>query len=86
MIDSSALLKDRVRVLAGVDFRNVGPGWAERAIAQLRADITAGAVGVGEIGKGLGLSLKKADGSRLRIDDPDLVPIWHEAARLNIPV
>ncbi|MGQ0815951.1 MAG: amidohydrolase family protein, partial [Gemmatimonadota bacterium] len=39
-----------------------------------------------EIGKGLGLSLKKADGSRLRIDDPDLVPIWHEAARLNIPV
>ena len=38
-------MKTRVRVLTGIDFRNVGPGWAERAIAQLEADVAAGAVG-----------------------------------------
>jgi predicted TIM-barrel fold metal-dependent hydrolase len=79
-------MKDRVRVLAGADFRNVGPGWAAAAIKQLEADIAAGAVGVGEIGKGLGLSIKKADGTRLRIDDPDLDPFWQACARLGVPV
>jgi hypothetical protein len=61
---------DRFRVMADVDFRNVGPGWATKAVTQLEADIQAGAVGIGEIGKQLGLSLRKADGSRLHIDDP----------------
>ena len=78
--------KDRFRVLAGIDFRNVGPGWAEKAVAQLEADIKAGAIGVGEIGKGFGLQIRKRDGSRLRIDDPELDPVWQAAARLDIPV
>lgn len=85
-IRASPRMKDRVRVLAGVDFRNVGPGWAEKAVKQLESDIAAGAVGIGEVGKGLGLSIKKADGSRLRIDDPDLNPVWAACARLGIPV
>jgi predicted TIM-barrel fold metal-dependent hydrolase len=85
-IRASPKMRDRVRVLAGVDFRNVGPGWAEKAVAQLEADITAGAVGVGEVSKGLGLSIKKADGTRLRIDDPALDPIWAACARLGVPV
>jgi len=79
-------MKDRVRVLTGIDFSNVGPGWAEKAVKQLDADIAAGAVGVGEVPKFLGLRYKKADGSRLRIDDPDLDPVWKEAARLGVPV
>jgi uncharacterized protein len=29
---------------------------------------------------------RKADGQRLRIDDPDLDPVWQAAARLKIPV
>ena len=78
--------KDRVRVLAGINFRGVGPGWAEKAIAQLEADVAAGAVGVGEISKGFGLSIRKPDGSRLRIDDPALDPIWDACARLRLPV
>jgi predicted TIM-barrel fold metal-dependent hydrolase len=86
VINASPKAKDRVRVLAGVDFRNVGPGWAEKAVAQLEADIAAGAVGVGEVGKGFGLSIKKADGSRLKLDDPALDPIWDACARLKIPV
>ena len=78
--------KDRFRVFTGVDFRDVGPGWAETAVAQLEADIKAGAVGVGEVGKSFGLTTRKRDGSRLKIDDPDLDPIWQAAARLNIPM
>jgi predicted TIM-barrel fold metal-dependent hydrolase len=78
--------KDRVRVLAGIDFRDVGPGWAEKAVTQLEADVKAGAVGVGEISKSLGLSVMKRDGTRLKIDDPDLDPIWEACARLNLPV
>jgi predicted TIM-barrel fold metal-dependent hydrolase len=85
-IRGSEKMKDRARVLAGIDFRNVGPGWAEKAIQQLEADVAAGAVGVGEIGKGLGLSTKKPDGNRLKIDDPELDPIWDAAARLKLPV
>lgn len=86
VISASPTMKDRVRVLAGIDFRNVGPGWAQRAVAQLEADVAAGAVGVGEISKSLGLSIRKPDGSRLRIDDPALDPIWEACARLNLPV
>ena len=78
--------KDRIRVLAGISFQNVGPGWAEKAIAQLEADVAAGAVGVGEIGKGFGLSTRKSDGSRLKLDDPELDPIWDACARLRLPV
>ncbi|MEZ4455148.1 MAG: amidohydrolase family protein [Gemmatimonadales bacterium] len=47
---------------------------------------SAGAVGIGEIGKGLGLSTRKPDGSRLAIDDPMLDPVWKAAARLRLPV
>ena len=85
-IKASPQMKDRVRVFTGIDFRNVGPGWAEKAVAQLEADVAAGAVGVGEIGKGFGLSIRKADGSLLRIDDPELDPVWQACARLGLPV
>jgi predicted TIM-barrel fold metal-dependent hydrolase len=86
LIKASPTMKDRVRVLTGIDFRDVGPGWAERAVARLEADIAAGAVGVGEVGKGFGLSTLKADGTRLALDDPALDPIWDACARLRIPV
>lgn len=85
-IRASEAMRDRVRVLAGINFNDVGPGWAEQAIKELDAAVAAGAVGVGEISKSLGLSIKKRDGTRLRIDDPALDPIWDECARLGIPV
>jgi uncharacterized protein len=86
IINGSPQLKSRISVFTGIDFRNVGPGWADKAIAQLRADAAAGATGVGEVSKQLGLYFKKADGSRLKIDDPELDPIWRECARLGLPV
>lgn len=87
LVAASPRMKDRVRILTGIDFKGVGtPGWAARAVEQLEADVAAGAVGVGEIGKGFGLSIRKADGSLLEIDDPELDPVWDAAARLGIPV
>jgi predicted TIM-barrel fold metal-dependent hydrolase len=86
LVKASPRMKDRVRILTGIDFRNVGPGWAEKAVAQLEADVAAGAVGVGEVGKQFGQSIRKADGTRLRANDPDLAPVWAAAARLRIPV
>jgi predicted TIM-barrel fold metal-dependent hydrolase len=85
-IAGSPATQDRVRVLTGIDLRDVGPGWAARAVAQLEADVAAGAVGIGEIGKGFGQTIRKADGSRLALDDPELDPVWAAAARLRLPV
>ena len=81
--------KDRVRILTGVQFGAQADrvaGFGARAAQQLEADIKAGAVGVGEISKAFGLTTRKADGSRMRVDDPDLDPVWQTAARLNIPI
>ena len=85
-IGASPAMKDRVRAFTGISFQNVGPGWADRAVAQLEADVAAGAVGIGEIGKALGQSIRKSDGSRLALDDPQLDPVWRAAARLKLPV
>ena len=78
--------KDRFVMFTALDLRNVGPGSGKAIAAQLEADIKAGAVGVGEIGKGFGLVNKKTDGTRLKLDDPELDPVWETAARLRIPV
>ncbi|MDA0330260.1 MAG: amidohydrolase family protein [Gemmatimonadetes bacterium] len=77
---------DRFVFFASLDFNRVGPGSGARIAAQLEADVAAGAVGIGEIGKGFGLSNQKADGSRLAMDDPELDIVWETAARLGIPV
>lgn len=79
-------LKDRAVMFATANFRDVGPGWGARAAQQLEADVKGGALGVGEIGKNLGLGIRKADGTRLKVDDPDLDPFWAAAGRLKVPV
>ena len=77
---------DRFVFFTTVNLRNVEPGSGARIAAQLEADVAAGAVGIGEIGKGFGLSTRKADGTRLEMDDPELDIVWETAARLGIPV
>lgn len=76
----------RFAVFTTLDLRNVGPGSGEQIARQLDADIQAGAAGVGEINKGFGLNHHRTDGSRLRLDDPELDPVWRTAASLGIPV
>jgi predicted TIM-barrel fold metal-dependent hydrolase len=70
----------------GLDgFRDVSPGYGQRAAAQLEADVKAGAIGL-KIFKQTGMDQTKRDGARLKITDPELAPLWDAAGRLNIPV
>ena len=78
--------EDRFVFFASLDLDDVGPGSGERIARQLEADVRAGAVGVGEIMKSFGLTTRKADGSRLALDDPELDVVWETAARLGVPV
>ena len=77
---------DRFVFFTTLNLRDVGPGSGARIAAQLEEDVRAGAVGIGEIGKQFGLNTRKADGSRLQLDDPELDVVWETAARLGIPV
>jgi predicted TIM-barrel fold metal-dependent hydrolase len=77
---------DRFTVFANVNWDNAGaPGWADKAVADLEASVKNGAIGL-KIFKNLGLRARKFDGTRLKIDDPVLKPVWDTCARLNIPV
>ena len=77
--------KDRMVLFANVSFRDVGPGFGAQAARQLEQDIKAGAMGL-KIFKDLGMFVRKANGSRLPVDDAELDPIWETCARLNVPV
>jgi uncharacterized protein len=77
---------DRFRAFANVNFEGAGgPGWASQAAAQLEQDIRNGAIGL-KIAKNLGLHARKVDGSRLKVDDPELAPIWEICATMDVPV
>jgi predicted TIM-barrel fold metal-dependent hydrolase len=77
---------DRMVLFANVNFRDsVGPGFGRKAAAQLEQDIKAGALGL-KVYKDLGMFVKRADGSREPLDDPELDPIWETCARLDVPV
>jgi predicted TIM-barrel fold metal-dependent hydrolase len=78
--------EDRFVFFTTLDLRNVGPGSGARIAAQLERDVAAGAVGIGEINKGFGLFTRKADGTRLEMDEPELDVVWETAGRLGIPV
>ena len=78
--------KDRFRVFANVAWEGAGgPGWEQKAVADLRAAVKNGAIGL-KIFKELGLRHKKADGTRLAVDDPALDPVWALCGELGIPV
>ena len=82
----AAGLEHRFAFFTTLDLRDVGPGSGATIAAQLEADVAAGAIGIGELGKGFGLFTMKADGTRLELDDPELDIVWQTAGRLGIPV
>lgn len=76
----------RFIVFANVDFDNVGaPGWTEKAVQQLEADVRNGANGL-KVFKNLGFSVKDVSGKRVTIDDERLSAIWEKCGELKIPV
>jgi predicted TIM-barrel fold metal-dependent hydrolase len=61
------------------------PDYGERLRAGLRADVAAGARGMGELSdKGLGL-VRVGDKAYF-LDDPRFDPLWDEAGKLHVPV
>ena len=76
----------RMVMFSNMNFNDVGPGYGARMARQLEADVKAGALGLGELMKTFGLRARRSDGSRLKVDDPELAPLWETAARLKIPV
>lgn len=77
---------NRFAVFANVDFDGVGkPGWSEKAVAQLEADIKNGAKGL-KVYKSLGLRDTDVSGKRLAVDDDRLSAIWEKCAEMGVPV
>ena len=76
----------RFYTFCNVDWEGVGTtGWAHRATAQLRADVSAGAKGL-KIFKQLGLTYRDPEGRLIPPDDPRIADIWEVAGELGIPV
>jgi len=76
----------RFLVFTNVSFEGVGePGWTERAVQQLRADIAAGAAGL-KIYKNLGMDVFDGSGARVPVDDSRLAPLWDTCGELGVPV
>jgi predicted TIM-barrel fold metal-dependent hydrolase len=78
--------KDRMVMFTAINVRDLAPGGGQKIAQQLEADIKAGALGLGEIMKDFGMRARKSDGTRLKLDDPELDVVWETAARLKIPV
>jgi len=66
-------------------FRFNQPDFVSSTIAQLRADIAAGAKGV-KVWKDIGMELKDDRGMYVQIDHPRFQPIWDFLAEQRIPV
>ncbi len=76
----------RFIVFTNIDFFGIDePGWSERTVRQLAADVGNGANGL-KIYKNLGLTAKDGKGERIPVNDPRLDPIWAKCGELGIPV
>jgi uncharacterized protein len=77
----------RFATFTNVDFDKINePGWTEKTVKILEADVKQrGAVGL-KIYKSLGFSVKNTDGSLVAVNDPRIDAIWAKAGELGIPV
>jgi len=76
----------RFIVFTNIDLFGIDkPGWSERTVDQLEADVANGANGL-KIYKNLGLTAKDGKGERIPVNDPRLDPIWAKCGELGIPV
>lgn len=76
----------RFVIFANIDFRDIDePGFGQRAAARLAEDAKNGAQGL-KIFKNFGMDLKRKNGERVKVDDPELDPIWQKCAELKFPI
>ncbi len=76
----------RVITFCNVNWPGVGePGWVDRATAQLRDDVQAGARGL-KVFKRLGLQWRDIDGNLIMPDDARIADVWDQAGELGVPV
>lgn len=76
----------RIHGIGWMDWSDVAEeGFLKRSIERLERMVKQGAVGI-KFWKDLGLSVRKADGALLRIDDEWLAPLFDRAGELGIPV
>jgi predicted TIM-barrel fold metal-dependent hydrolase len=76
----------RMVQFANLDFSDVDQaGYGARQAARLEADVKAGAKGL-KIFKNFGMTVKYANGARVKVDDPALDEVFETCARLDIPV
>jgi len=76
----------RFAVFCNLNFSGIDDAdWSARAVAQLEADVKAGAQGL-KIFKNLGMDLKDTSGQRVHTDDARFDPVWAACGRLKIPV
>jgi len=59
--------------------------YADRVIAQIDADVAAGAVAC-KVWKSIGMEVRKPDGAFLMIDDPLFGPIFEHLRRIELPL
>jgi predicted TIM-barrel fold metal-dependent hydrolase len=77
---------DRFIIYARIDWSRLNdPGFSEYSAKQLEEAVKKGAQGL-KIAKELGLRVKEADGSYLRVDSPKLDGVWAKCGELGIPV
>lgn len=77
---------DRFVVFANLSFNDLNePGYGKRAAERLEQDVKNGAQGL-KIFKNYGMDLKRANGERVKVDDPEFDPVWEMCAQLKIPV
>ncbi|NGP89169.1 amidohydrolase family protein [Aliifodinibius halophilus] len=71
---------------ATIDTENIlEPGWAGRAIKQIKEAMNNGACGI-KFWKNIGMSIQRPDGSFLMLDDPELKPVFEFLEQQQIPV
>ena len=76
----------RMVQFANLDFSDIDQaGYGARQAARLAADVKAGARGL-KIFKNFGMTVKYANGARVKVDDPLFDEVFETCARLDVPV
>ncbi len=76
----------RFATFCNVDWAGVGgPGWLDKALAALEADVRAGARGL-KVFKDLGLHVRDQSDHLVMPDDRRLAALWERAGELGVPV